>query len=57
MRRFDPVSFAFGIVFLFVAAVAALDLPTDVGTWAVPAALIGIGTAIGVATLAGHRRP
>ena len=47
-HRFDPVSFAFGVVFLAVAgfAVSRESIDPDITQWVWPAALIVLGAGL-----------
>jgi len=56
-HRFDTLSFLFGLLFVVLAVAAPLRtwIPSDLGVWLIPGALMLLGVGIAVSALASGR--
>jgi len=56
-HRFDTLSFIFGLLFVVMAVAVPLRewLPSDLGVWLVPGALVLLGLGIAVSAIASSR--
>ncbi|RPI22036.1 MAG: hypothetical protein EHM57_05820 [Actinobacteria bacterium] len=56
MHRFDPISFAFGLAFVAVAAIALFDLPSGLWRWVLPLGFLTVGVGMAAAAISSARR-